>query len=305
MKIIFMGQNKFGERVLKKFHEETNHKIVATYCVPDKDKKSMDLVKKYAQNHAIPLFQPLNFDEEKIIDKIKSHDADLCIMAYVNIFIPKAVRNIPKHGTICFHPSLLPLHRGPSSINWPIIQGDKKTGLTIFYPNDKFDEGDILLQKEVEINPDDTLGDIYFSKIFPLGVNLCVEAANLISDGRVTKITQDESKASYQSWCKKSDAKINWNKPGREIYNLIRGCNPQPGAWSYFMGNEFVFFDTKFKYDRTVKNPPGQIISISKNDINIAVKEGVLIVSRFKSDQEKLYVKDMNTKTFSEGDFFL
>ena len=304
MKIILMGQQKFGESTLKKFHEETNHKIIAVYCVPDSDEKSIDPVKKYAQSYGIPVFQPLNFNEQKVIDQIKSHDADLFIMAYVNIFLPEVIRNIPKHGTICFHPSLLPLHRGPSSINWPIIRGAKKTGLTIFYPNNSLDEGDIILQKEVEISLDDTLGDVYFSKIFPLGVNLCVEAANLISDGNAPRITQDESKATYESWCKKSDARINWNKSGREIYNLIRGCNPQPGAWSYFMGNEFIFFDTNFINDKTIKNPPGQIISINKDNINIAVKEGVLKISRFKSDQGKLYVKDMNTKTFSKGDLF-
>ena len=93
-------------------------------------------------------------------------------MAYVIIFVPEGARDIPTHGSICFHPSLLPLHRGPSSINWPIIGGSTKTGLSIFYPNDGLDEGEILLQKEVDIGPDDTLGDVYFKKIFPLGLSL-------------------------------------------------------------------------------------------------------------------------------------
>ena len=304
MKVIIIGNQKFGESVLKNFYEETNHTVVAVLCEQDRIGKPIDPIKLYAEKYKIPFFQPKNYKDTKLLDQIKSLKPDISVMAYVISFIPKEFREIPLKGTICFHPSLLPMHRGPSAINWPIIRGSTETGLTIFYPNDRLDEGDIILQKEVEISLDDTLGDVYFSKIFPLGVNLCVEAANLISDGNAPRITQDESKATYESWCKKSDARINWNKSGREIYNLIRGCNPQPGAWSYFMGNEFIFFDTNFINDKTIKNPPGQIISINKDNINIAVKEGVLKISRFKSDQGKLYVKDMNTKTFSKGDLF-
>ena len=257
-----------------------------------------------AQSVGLSVFQPSNFKDQEVLDQIKSHDADLCVMAYVIIFVPEAARDIPKHGSICFHPSLLPLHRGPSSINWPIIWGSEKTGLTIFYPNDGLDEGEILLQKEVEIGPDDTLGDVYFSKIFPLGVDACVEAADMIAAGNAPRITQDESKATYESWCKKADARIDWKKPGREVYNLIRGCNPQPGAWAEFMGDEFTFVDTKFIDEQSAEHFPGQIISINAENIRIAVKGGFIEVSRFKSDQGKLYVKDMNTAVFTEGDLF-
>ena len=226
-------------------------------------------------------------------------------MAYVIIFVPEEARNIPKLGSICFHPSLLPLHRGPSSINWPIIMGSKKTGLTIFYPNDGLDEGEILLQKEVEIGDDETLGDVYFSKIFPLGVDACVEAADLLNSGNAPKIAQDDSKSSYESWCKKADARIDWKKPGIEVYNLIRGCNPQPGAWAEFMDEEYVFLDTKFSSEQSAEHLPGQIMEINKENIKIAVKGGFLIVSRFKSkEQGKLFVKDMNTAVLTEGDLF-
>ena len=226
-------------------------------------------------------------------------------MAYVIIFVPEEARDIPKHGSICFHPSLLPLHRGPSSINWPIIMGSKKTGLTIFYPNDGLDEGEILLQKEVEIGEDETLGDVYFSKIFPLGVDACVEAANLLDAGNAPKIAQDDTKSTYESWCRKADARIDWKKPGIEVYNLIRGCNPQPGAWAEFMDEEFVFLDTKFSSEQSAEHFPGQIMEINAEDVKIAVKGGFLIVSRFKSkEQGKLYVKDMNTAVLTEGDLF-
>jgi len=304
MKIIIVGQQKFGESVLKKFHEKTEHKIVAVLCEPDVISKSVDPIKEYAESHKIPLFQSQNYNDKKLLDKIKSLKSDLCVMAYVTSFLPKAFRDIPKNGTICFHPSLLPLHRGPSAINWSIILGSRVTGLTIFYPNDHLDKGDILLQKEVAINPEDTLGDVYFSKIFPLGVSACVEAVNLIASGNATRIAQDESKATYETWCKKSNAKINWNKSGLEIYNLIRGCNPQPGAWTYFQENEYFFYDTSFEINETLEHFPGQIISINKNEISIGVNGGVLRISRIKSKQGKLYVKDMDTKVFSVGSFF-
>ena len=295
MKIILMGQQAFGKSALEKFHTETDHEVVAVYCAPDKEGKPVDPVKEYAQSVSLPVYQPSNF---------KDQGADLCVMAYVIIFVPEGARDIPTHGSICFHPSLLPLHRGPSSINWPIIGGSTKTGLSIFYPNDGLDEGEILLQKEVDIGPDDTLGDVYFKKIFPLGLEACVEAANLIESGNAPKTPQDDSKATYESWCKKSDARIDWKKPGNEIYNLIRGCNPQPGAWAEFMGDEYVFYDTKFIDEQSAEHFPGQIISINAESVRVAVKGGFIEVSRFKSDQGKLFVKDMNTAVFTEGDLF-
>jgi len=305
MKIILMGQQAFGKSTLEKFHKETDHEIVAVYCAPDKEGKPLDPVKEYAVSENLPVFQPSNFKDKEVLEQIKSHNADLCVMAYVIIFVPEEARNIPKHGSICFHPSLLPLHRGPSSINWPIIMGSKKTGLTIFYPNDGLDEGEILLQKEVEIGEDETLGDVYFNKIFPLGVDACVEAANLLDAGNAPKIAQDDTKSTYESWCRKIDARIDWKKPGIEVYNLIRGCNPQPGAWAEFMDEEFVFLDTKFSSEQSAEHFPGQIMEINAEDVKIAVKGGFLIVSRFKSkEQGKLYVKDMNTAVLTEGDLF-
>ena len=299
MKIILMGQQAFGKSALEKFHTETEHEVVAVYCAPDKEGKPVDPVKEYAQIVSLPVYQPSNFKDQEVLDQIRSHGADLCVMAYVIIFVPEGARDIPTHGSICFHPSLLPLHRGPSSINWPIICGSTKTGLSIFYPNDGLDEGEILLQKEVDIAPDDTLGDVYFKKIFPLGLDACVEAANLIESGNAPKTPQDDSKATYESWCKKSDARIDWKKPGNEIYNLIRGCNPQPGAWAEFMGDEYTFYDSRFIDEQSAEHFPGQIISINAENVRIAVKGGFIEVSRFKSDQGKLFVKDMNTAVFT------
>ena len=304
MKIIIVGKQKFSFSVLQKFNEETEHDVVAFLSDSSIADKIDDQIKSYSANNKIPFFKNINFNDEKLINKIKNMRPDICILAYVNSFIPKLFRDIPVKGTICYHPSLLPEHRGPSAINWPIIFGSKKTGLTIFYPNDQLDRGDIILQKKISIKPNETLGDVYFSKLYPLGVEACVEAVDLIVSGNVKRITQDESKASYETWCKKSNAKIYWENSGQDIYNLIRGCNPHPGAWANLNSKEFFFYDTVYKTNKLINNCPGQILSIKKNEIIVAVKKGTLNISKIKSEQGKLFVKDMDTTIFKNGDIF-
>src|SRR6185312_16418279 len=132
-----------------------------------------------------------NYTTQEAQDALRALDVDIGIMAYVLLFAPQSFVNVPKHGTIQFHPSLLPLHRGPSSINWPIMTGRAKTGLTIFRPNDGLDEGPVVLQKEVAIGPDDTLGSVYFDKIFPAGVAALLEAADLVLAGKAKAEVQD------------------------------------------------------------------------------------------------------------------
>ena len=304
MRILILGNQKFGAAVLEKFYNETAHDVIAVVCEKDSIEKPIDPIKILADQLKITKFQPENFKDKKLINEIKKLKPDICVMAYVISFIPKEFREIPVKGTICFHPSLLPKHRGPSAINWSIIQGSKETGLTIFYPNDFLDQGDIILQKKVEILPDDTLGDVYFSKIFPLGVNAFVEAVDLISSNNAPKIIQDEKKASYESWCKKPESKIDWNKSGEEIYNLIRGCNPQPGAWAKIKNDEYSFYDISFEINKNLKYLSGEIISKNKNEILISVIGGILKVSRIKSKQGKLYIKEMDTEVFKVGDIF-
>ena len=201
-------------------------------------------------------------------------------MAYMIIFVPKEARDIPTHGSICFHPSLLPLHRGPSSINWPIIWGATKTGPSVFWPDDGLDEGDILVQKEVDIGSDDTLGSIYFEKIFPLGVASVLEAIELVRGGNPPHIKQDESKATYESWCRKANAEIDWDRTVGEVYNLIRGTNPQPGAWTTFEGEPLQIFDCR-KTD-ACSGRTGEITDISDDSITVTAGRGSIIVQRVR-----------------------
>jgi methionyl-tRNA formyltransferase len=152
---------------------------------------------------------------------------------------------IPRFGTIQYHPSLLPKYRGPSAIGWSIALGETKTGLTIFRPSDGLDEGAIILQKEVPIGPDDTLGQVYFNHLFPLGIAALLEAADLVAAGKHQEMVQDESQANYEGWFDQAAARIHWSNHVSQIYNLIRACNPAPGAWTALNGEKVQIYDVR------------------------------------------------------------
>jgi methionyl-tRNA formyltransferase len=211
---------------------------------------------------------------------------DLCVMAYVTLFVPEDVLNIPVHGSIQYHPSLLPLHRGGSSINWPIIWGETKTGLSIFWPDNGLDEGPILLQKEVAIGDDDTLGTLYFNHLFPKGVEAMLESVDLVRDGKAPRVAQDHSRATYEGWCRGDLVRINWHMPTQVTWNLIRGCNPQPGAWSTFDGAKISIFDSR-KVPAAKSVQPGQVVSIAQDGIQIATADGQILVQRVRPDKGK------------------
>lgn len=285
MRVIVMGQQAFGQAALEKILDAGTDEVVAVYTAPDKEGKPVDPIKQLALDRGLPLYQPANFTDEAVLNDMRALNADVMIMAYVIIFVPEAARDIPKQGSICFHPSLLPLHRGPSSINWPIIWGSTKSGLSWFYPTDGLDEGEILLQKEVDIGPDDTLGDIYFKKIFPLGVDSTLEVLDAFRSGNLVRIQQDESKATYESWCRKKDAEIDWSKPYADVYNLIRGTNPQPGAWTTVSGAELKIFDVA-KVDGA--GTPGDVVSVGEDGVTVQAVGGRILIKRVRADAGKI-----------------
>ncbi len=243
MRLIVMGQQAFGKDVLAKLLDTGTDEIVAVYCEPDRDGKPVDPIKEYALENGLPVEQPANFDDQSALDTLAGYAADLMVMAFVNVFVPEAARNTPTHGSICFHPSLLPLHRGPSAVNWPIIMGSSRSGFSWFYPTDGLDEGDSLMQWDCEIGPEDTVIDLYFKKIYPVAVDSAVDVVNLFRAGNPPRIVANEADATYERRCTKRHSGIDWNKPVGQVHDLIRGTNPSPGAWTRFNGSELGIFD--------------------------------------------------------------
>src|SRR4051812_45682378 len=183
MRLAIIGQQDFGKAVLEAFLAHGDQ-VAGVFCAPEKPGARPDALKVAAQEKGVELFQFASLKSDEAKSAMKKLGADIGIMAFVLQFAPQDFVAIPKHGTIQYHPSLLPKYRGPSSINWPIIRGDAKTGLTIFRPTDGLDEGPVILQKEIDISPDDTLGTVYFDRLFPMGVKAMLEAADLVVAGK-------------------------------------------------------------------------------------------------------------------------
>jgi methionyl-tRNA formyltransferase len=280
MRMIVIGQGPFGEKVLEALIQK-GEDVVGSFSPPDKRGEGM---KALAEKSGIPFFRPNLMKDHEVYGAYMKLRPELAILAFVTDIIPEKLLTIPSLGTICYHPSLLPRHRGASAINWAIIQGDTRTGLTIFWVDKGIDTGPILLQKEVEIKPDDTTGSLYFNKLFPMGIEAMVEAVELIRNGKAAKIPQDESKATYEPPCDDRVASINFEKAITDIYNLIRGCDSQPGAYTTIKGKRIRLYEVKM-IASSADNPCGGIFSIQEEGLQIAVKGGVIKVGKLRMDK--------------------
>ena len=278
MRIVVHGQQAFGKAVLERLLERGEN-VVAVCCAPEKEGRPEDPLAALAREKGLPLHQPASWKTPEALELMKSFDADICMMAYVLLFVPQEVRDAPRYGTFQYHPSLCPWHRGPSSINWPIAMGKTRTGLTIFWPNDGLDEGPIMLQKTCEIGPDETLGDVYFGKLFPMGVDAMIEGLELVKSGIFLKHDQRLDDGSYEGWFKKDVARIDWEKPAAEVYNLIRASNPAPGASTEINGTEVQIYDcARIDGDGT----PGEVVSVSEEGVTIQANGGRILVKRLR-----------------------
>jgi methionyl-tRNA formyltransferase len=289
MRVAIVGQQDFGKAVLEAFLTRGDQ-VAGVFCAPEKPGAKADVLRTFAQEKQIKVFQFPSLKSDEARAAMKGLDAEIGIMAFVLQFAPQDFVNIPRHGTIQFHPSLLPKYRGPSSINWPIIRGDAKTGLSIFRPTDGLDEGPVILQKETPIGADDTLGTVYFDRLFPMGVQAMLEAADLVVAGKHRERVQDESQASYEGWCRKAEARINWANHADFVYNVVRGCNPAPGAWTTLEGKELQIFDARKHPVRTfgaVKGKIGEIVEVSDKSFQVSAQGGRIEVLRAKLGEGK------------------
>jgi len=286
MRLAIIGQQAFGKSVLEAFLARGDD-VAGVFCAPEKPGAKPDPLRVAAEDLGLKVFQLPNLKSPAAEGALKALDVDLAVMAYVLQFAPQSFVSIPKHGTIQYHPSLLPKYRGPSSINWPIIKGEIETGLTIFRPTDGLDEGPVILQKSVVVGPDDTIGSVYFDHLFPLGVAAMLEAADLVVSGRHSETTQIEGDASYEGWCRDPEAKINWSAHLDSIHNLIRGCDPAPGAWTTVFGKKVRLFEARKHSARRfgdVRCKPGEIAAINDHSIEITVQGGVLEVFKIRNE---------------------
>jgi methionyl-tRNA formyltransferase len=279
MRIILVGQGPFGEKALETLIQKAED-IVGVFCPPDKRGEAM---KKLAENSGTTLFQPAHMKDAEVRQAYLELKPDLVILAFVTDIIPDSLLEIPSIGTICYHPSLLPKHRGASGINWAVIQGDTRTGLTILWVDKGIDTGPILLQKEVEIAPDDTTGTLYFNKLFPLGIDAIAEAVDLVKSGKAPKSPQDDTLATYEPPCDDRYAGIDWSKPAQEVYNLVRGCDPQPGAYSTLAGARVRLYKAQL-IDADQESEPGQVVGIGGGEVVVALDGGALKIGKMKAE---------------------
>jgi methionyl-tRNA formyltransferase len=280
MRIVIVGQGPFGEKVLQTLIQKGGD-VAGVFCPPDKRGEAM---KQLAEKFGIPLFRPAQMKDPRVYHEYVKLRPDLVLLAFVTDIIPETLLSVPSLGTLCYHPSLLPRHRGASAINWAIIQGDRRTGLTVFWVDRGIDTGPILLQKEVPIGPEDTTGSLYFSTLFPLGVEAMAEAVELVKGGKAPRIPQDESQATYEPPCDDRVAAVDFTKPIREIYNLIRGCDPQPGAYTTTKGKKVRLYEARMELMH-VDKPAGEIVAIDDRGVQIAASGGLLRIGKLRLNQ--------------------
>lgn len=289
MRIALIGQQDFGKAVLQAFLDRGDI-VAGVFCAPEKPGGKPDPLKSAAVDKGIQVFEFPSLKAPEALAAMKELDPDLGIMAFVLQFAPQNLVNIPRHGTIQYHPSLLPKFRGPSSINWPITKGETKTGLTIFRPSDGLDEGPVILQKETPLSEDDTIGTVYFDRLFPMGVAALLEAADLVVAGRHREAVQDESQASYEGWFRAAEAKINWANHVDWIHNIVRGSDPAPGAWTTIGGKKLQLFGSRKHLVRTfgaVKGGIGEITEVGAETIRVTGQGGQIEIARVKHEDGK------------------
>ena len=278
MRIILIAHPSLGAKALEAIIG-SGEEIVAVFAPGDNPEKPGPL-KKLADEDDMPCHQPEHMKDSGVYETMAGYKPELGVLAFVADIIPQVMLNCPQKRTIMFHPSLLPRHRGGSAISWTIIQGESRTGLSIIWPNQGIDAGPILLQKAVAISPDDTAGSLFFDKLYPMGVNALVEAIQLIKQGKAPRIPQDESHASYEPLCRESDAIIDWAKPASQIYNLIRGANPKPGATTAWQGEKLKLFDSRLV--KSSRAAPGEVVLVNDDSFTVAGDSGAIMVRRVK-----------------------
>lgn len=285
MKVAIMGQAAFGEAVLARLQAD-GIEICGVSAPRPAEGGRADPLWAAAEATTLPLIPTVDLKGDDGAQRWAALEADLCVMAFVTEIIPNAVLQTPRLGTIQYHPSLLPFHRGSSSINWAIINGDPETGLSIFWTDEGVDTGPILMQKRVPIAAHDTVGSLYFDHLFPIGVDAVAESVALVRDGAAPRIEQLHALSTYEPPCADQHAQIRWHEPADRISALIRGCNPQPGAWTTVRDEKLRIFDCVLSGEQE-PGMPGRVLRVGEAGIDVRLNGGVLRIVRVQPAGQK------------------
>ena len=291
LRIVFMGTPDFAVAILERIVED-GYNVVGVITAPDKPagrgrKLNESAVKKYAITKGLHVMQPTNLKDSHFINELQSLNANLQVVVAFRM-LPKVVWSLPKYGTFNLHASLLPDYRGAAPIHWAIIKGEKKTGVTTFFIDEKIDTGEIIMKKEVTIREDETVGELH-DTLMMLGAETVSETISLINKGVVTTIKQPESETKIAPKLNSENCKINWEDSIDHIYNHIRGLNPFPTAWSEMInGNEKVSLKI-YAIRKEIITHRDSIKSIitSKREIKVAVNGGYIYLEELKLSGKK------------------
>ncbi len=281
MRIVLIGERRLGEKALETLVKRGEN-IVGVYTAPDLPGIT-NHIRELALKLNIPVFPLIGVRSAEFYQEYVKLEPDLNVIPLLTTILPQSILNHPPLGTICLHPSLLPAYGGLTPICWPLINGETRTGVTVFWPDGGIDTGPILLQKEVEISPDDTQESLYRDKLLPLGLEAIVESIELVKKGTAPKLPQERSRASYYPPCTKEDAVINWVQPLTRIYNLIRGTYPIPGATTNLGSTRFKVLGVK-PISGFVRGKPGEIIEITGDGIKVSVPDGVILIKELQTE---------------------
>jgi methionyl-tRNA formyltransferase len=290
MRILLVGQAAFAEKVLDGL-VGARDEVVGVVCPPDKGEK-VDPVKAAAIRHGIPVHQFATLKTADARAAFEQAHADLGLLAYVTQIVPEALIGLPRHGTLCFHPSLLPKYRGGSAIPWQLINGETRSGVTVFWTDAGIDTGPILLQRDVAVGPDDTAGGLYYQTLFPLGVRACLDAVALVRAGDPPRVPQDDRLATYDPLLTDAHAAIDWTRSARAIHDLVRGCDPNPGARTTWRGVPLRLFEPRRTTESASGAAPGTVIEVGET-LAVAAGAGVVRCKRLRADGQKAAAADV------------
>jgi methionyl-tRNA formyltransferase len=285
MRVSIMGQAAFGEAVLKRLQADGVEVVGVSAPAPVEGARP-DALWAAGEAAGLPTIPTMELKQPGGVGRWSDLGADLCAMAFVTEIIPSDLLAAPQLGSIQYHPSLLPSHRGSSAINWAIINGDAQTGLTIFWPDAGIDTGPILLQKTTPLGPNDTVSTVYFERLFPMGVDAMAESVALVAAGTAPRIDQDHRLSTYEPPCSDGHGRIRWYESAERISSLIRGCNPQPGAWTTLEGEKLRLFDCALTGEHEA-GMPGRVLRVDDGGFDVRLNGGVLRVTRVQAAGQK------------------